>query len=220
MHIFLFIILINIDLIRRLMILIRMLFLVLLGAVGIGWLRDTWGWNSSSARPYGPSAITRGRQLILIIQRKIQVCHPFFRGGINAKIRHLFNVLNCAIFLDGLRSGGRLDRHSKITVKSCYRRLRSLPLSMSESVVTGSLLVLIRSQNWPHLGPLSLHVRFLVTVKGHIGVDQTWAAVVHHAPHAHGDRFRALLVSLSIWVKGDKRLTRKEPFYFKIYCSA
>jgi hypothetical protein len=202
------------------MILIRGLFLVILGAVGIGWLRDTWGWNSSPARPYGPSAITRGMQLILIIQRKIQVGHPFFRGGINAKIRQLFNVLNCAIFLDGLRSGGLLDRQSKITVKSCYRRLRSLPLSMSESVVAGSLLVLIRSHNGPHLGPLSLHVRFLVTVQGHVGLDQTWAAVVHHAAHAHGDRFRALLVSLLLWVKKDKRLTRKEPFYFKIYYSA
>jgi hypothetical protein len=152
-----------------------MLCLLLLGAaVGIGRLRDTWGWNCCPTRPYRPPAITRGRQLILIIHRRIQPCHPFLRCGIVSEILHLLNVLNCASFLDGLRSGGGLVRYSEISViLFSYRRLRSLPLPKGESIVARSLRILILSQNRPHLGPLSLHVRFLVAVHGRVGVDQT-----------------------------------------------
>lgn len=219
--IFLFIILINFDLIRWLLILTRMLFLLLLGAaVCIGRLRDTWGWNCCPTGPYGPSAITRWRQLILFVHRKIQPSHPFLRSGINPKIWHLLNVLNFASFLDGVRSGGGLVRHSKIPIILFpYRRLGSLPLPIGESIITGSLRILTLSQNGSHIGPLSLHVHFLVAVHGRVGLNQTWAAVVHHAPHAHGDRFRPLLLNLAR-INRHERLTRKAPFYFKIYCSA
>ena len=151
----------------------QMLFLLLLGAaVGIGRLRDTWGWNCCPTGPYGPSAITRWRQLILIVHRKIQPGHPFLRCGINTEIRYLLNVLNCASFLDGLRSGGGLVRHSEIPIILFrYRRLGSLPLPKGESIVAGSLRILILSQNGPHLGPLSLHVRFLVAVHGRVRLD-------------------------------------------------
>lgn len=44
---------------------------------------------------------------------------------------------------------------------------------MGESVITGSLRILILSMNGSHIGPLSLHVHFLVAVHGRVGLNQT-----------------------------------------------
>ena len=84
----------------------------------------------------------------------------------------MLDVLNRAIFFDGLRCGGGLVGHSVIPVKRSNRRLRSLPPPMSECIVTSRLLVVILSQSRTHLGALSLHVYFLVTLQGHVGLEQ------------------------------------------------